>query len=79
MAMGDIPKTLIARFEKLAQQDEVFTGINNAVAPKSSTLSTALMKAICFTRSWIEEVSVLKGEQFSARILIIKGTHEDPS
>lgn len=45
---------------------------------KGSSLATALMKAVCYSRGWIEDVSVNKGEQFSARILIIKGPQEDP-
>ena len=45
---------------------------------KHGTLATTIMKAVCYTRSWIEEVNVKKGESFAARILIIKGPHEDP-
>jgi len=39
-----------------------------------------MMKAVCFSRGWIEDVNLQKGgEQFSARLLIIKSHHEDPT
>jgi hypothetical protein len=37
------------------------------------------MKAICYSKTWIEEVTVQKGEQYSARILVIKSPGEDPT
>ncbi len=52
---------------------------------KNSTIATAVMKAVCYSRGWIEEVTHHKtgggagSEQFSARILIIKSPFEDPS
>jgi len=31
------------------------------------------MKAVCYSRSWIEDVSAKRGEQYTARVLIING------
>ena len=38
-----------------------------------------MMKAVCYTKKWIEEVSIQRGEQFSARIFVLKLGPEDPS
>ena len=53
---------------------------------KNSTIATGFMKAVCFTRSWIEEINHHKGgassaaaDHFSARILIVKLPSEDPT
>lgn len=70
---------MISRFESLIQNEFVLQSeeIDKPVK-KHSTLATTIMKAVCYTRSWIEEVNVKKGESYNARILIIKGPHEDP-
>jgi len=53
---------------------------------KNSTIATAFMKAVCFTRGWIEEINHHRGgsmsaaaDHFSARILIVKLPSEDPT
>jgi Transcription factor Tfb4 len=71
----------------ISQVDDVFMPEEGTeVKPrKYSTIATALMKAVCYSRGWIEEVTHHKtgggsgSEQFSARILIIKSPFEDPS
>ena len=44
---------------------------------KASAMASAFMKAVCYSRGWIDEVTK-SSQQMSARILIIKGSHEDP-
>ncbi|TNV76417.1 hypothetical protein FGO68_gene13186 [Halteria grandinella] len=78
MAMGDIIKVIADRFEKaLTQAPQVYKGVQ--LAKKKACIASAMMKAVCFSRSWIEEVTVQKGQQFTARILVIQGPQEDPS
>ena len=72
------------------QNIDVFTNdseeVKVSLPRKNSTIATAFMKAVCFTRSWIEEINLHKGggsaaasDHFSARILIIKSPSEDPT
>jgi len=38
------------------------------------------MKAVCYARSWIEEITARRGEQYTARVLIVNGgDKEDPT
>ena len=67
MAMGDILEVLVNRFEKvvLDKGDDVFSASNEEgikKAKKMSQLSSAMMKAVCYSRGWIEEVTLQKGE-----------------
>ena len=79
LAFADVRKTIIERFQKVVvNTQDVFVNASG-VMKKSSSISTTLMKAICYSKGWIEEVSVQKGEQYSARILVIKSPGEDPS
>lgn len=80
LAFGDVTKVLVDRFNKVVNNvEDVFITEESKYARKCSSLSTALMKAVCYSRGWIEEVTTKKGEQFSARVLIIKSSMEDPT
>ncbi len=60
------------------QGEDVFmASTQEGAVRKSSAMATAFMKAVCFSRGWIEEVNKTS-QQMSSRILIIKGSHEDP-
>jgi hypothetical protein len=86
--MKDVSRSLIGTFDRVMGEEqaimELFTaasrdsdGVKQAL--KGCTLAAAIMKAVCFSRGWIEEVSLQKGEQYSARVLVIKSPSEDPS
>ena len=92
--MKDVITSLVTTFERIIaspKSDELFTApsrtaymqeemkIEDVTVKKTSALAQALMKAVCSSRSWIEDVALQKGEQFSARILVIKGLQEDPT
>ena len=71
---------MLSRFLQImqTQNEDVFMAQSqDNTIRKSSSMATAFMKAVCFSRGWIEEVNKTT-QHMSSRILIIKGSHEDP-
>lgn len=94
LAFGEVRQTMVDRFAKIVTNtmiEDVFAStkeggtageeVKTTIHKKNSSMATAFMKAVCYTRGWIEEISKSggAGQQFSARILIIKSSHEDPA
>lgn len=44
-----------------------------------TSISTAAMKAICYSKIWMDSIAFAAGDQYNCRILIIKFSKEDPS
>mmetsp|Transcript_16214 Transcript_16214/g.15610 ORF Transcript_16214/g.15610 Transcript_16214/m.15610 type:complete len:84 (-) Transcript_16214:376-627(-) len=42
-------------------------------------MHVSLMKAICFSKQWVDKVQLQKGENYDCRILMIKLNREDHS
>ncbi|CDW73831.1 general transcription factor iih [Stylonychia lemnae] len=82
-AFADLKHVLLDRLVKLlgGENNIIMQNFNNpaGTVKRQCSLSTAMMKSICFTKQWIEQVSIKQVEQFSARIMVIKFQSEDPS
>jgi len=67
MAFGDVTRIIIERIEKIIMDQKIDVFSNESeeskvtLPRKNSTIATAFMKAVCFTRGWIEEINIHKG------------------
>ena len=67
LAFSDLRDVILKRIMAVSQDSRLFFTPDSQdptkmIRKKHSALASALMKSVCYSRSWIEEVSVKRGE-----------------
>jgi hypothetical protein len=78
-AFSDVKKTIIERIEELISSEAFQQQINSGTGSKTTSIQTSLMKAICYSKGWVDKITFSSGSAYSCRILIIKMSKEDHS
>ena len=79
-AFTDIKQVMVQRLFDLLNNSEFNSKmhLNDHFRSKHTSISSGIMKAVCFSRGWIDNITLKQGDQFSCRILVMRMSKEDP-